>query len=76
MIQTRIFVVILILLYSTICKCDPCRFEYPGKGVIDITTLGRTDGTAAYADRVSPRQPDYSMLVLLFVHIVRVYQKF
>ncbi|UJR12774.1 hypothetical protein I4U23_016948 [Adineta vaga] len=38
---------------------DPCRFEYPGKGILDITTLGRTDGTAAYADRIPPRQPDY-----------------
>ncbi|CAF1656613.1 unnamed protein product, partial [Adineta ricciae] len=50
MIGTTILITFLILLYSTICISDPCRFEYPGKGVIDITSLGRSDGKAAYAD--------------------------
>ncbi len=69
MIRTTIFIAVLTLLFSTICMSDPCRFEYPGKGVIDITTLGRTDGTAAYADRIPPRQPSYSMLILFLVYI-------
>jgi len=68
-IRTTIFIAVLTLLFSTICMSDPCRFEYPGKGVIDITTLGRTDGTAAYADRIPSGQPSYSMLILFLVYI-------
>ncbi len=45
---------------------DSCRFQHPSKGVIDLTTLGRTDGTAAYADRVASTSPGYSMLILFF----------
>ena len=66
MIRTTIFIVLLTLLYSTICMSDPCRFVHPEKGVIDITTLGRTDGNAAYADRVPSVSSGYSMLNPLF----------
>jgi hypothetical protein len=73
MIRTTIFIGVLTLLFSTICMSDPCRFEYPGKGVIDITTLGRTDGTAAYEDRVPSKPSGYSMLIL-FVFYIRTRQ--
>ncbi len=62
-VRTTIFVAILTLLFSTICMTDPCRFEHPEKGVIDITTLGRSDGTAAYEDRVPSKPSGYSMLI-------------
>ena len=65
-IRTTIFNVVLILLFSTMCTSDPCRFEHTEKGVIDITTLGRTDGKAAYADRMPSTESKYSMLLLLF----------
>ena len=69
MIRTTIFITVSTLLFSTICMSDPCRFEHPEKGVIDITTLGRPDGTAAFVDRVSSTQPGYSMLILILVYI-------
>jgi len=69
MIRTTIFIAVLTLLFSTICMSDPCRFEHPEKGVIDITILGRTDGTAAYADRVPSVESNYSMLILFLVYI-------
>ena len=50
-------------------KVDSCRFQHPSKGLIDLTTLGRTDGTAAYADRLPSIPTGYSMLILLFVSI-------
>ncbi len=48
---------------------DSCRFDYPGKGVIDITRLGRTDGQAAYADREPSGGSNYSMLNLFLIFI-------
>ena len=63
MIRIIIFIVGSTLLLSTLCVSDPCRFEHPGKGVIDITTLGRTDGKAAYADKVPSAETNYSMLI-------------
>jgi hypothetical protein len=48
---------------------DSCRFEFPEKGVIDITTLGRTDGQAAFADRVPSGGTNYSMLNLFLIFI-------
>jgi hypothetical protein len=43
-----------------------CRFEYPGKGIIDLTTLGRGDGIAAFPDKIPPSGSNYSMLSLFF----------
>jgi len=40
-----------ILSFSVVFAADPCRFEHAEKGVIDLTTLGHTDGTAKYADK-------------------------
>ncbi len=38
----------------------PCRFEYPGKGVIDFSFIGRTDLKAAYADETTRTTSDFS----------------
>ncbi|CAF0927207.1 unnamed protein product [Rotaria sp. Silwood1] len=40
------------VLSSLVIADDPCRFEYPAKGVIDLTSLGRTDGKPAYPDKL------------------------
>lgn len=64
MIQTMIFVVISILLFSILCASDPCRFEHAEKGVIDITSLGRTTGRAAYEDKMPSSESNYSVLTL------------
>ncbi len=45
---------------------NSCRFEYPGTGVIDLTTLGRGDGIAAYPDKIPQTGVNYSMLSLFF----------
>jgi hypothetical protein len=60
-IRLVIFIFVFGLPFLTIFADDPCRFEYPGKGVIDLTSVGRTDGTPAFADRVPPLAPYYSM---------------
>ncbi len=66
MSSLTIFTVILAFLSSLIIADDPCRYEYPGKGIIDLTTLGRTDGIAAYPDKLPPSGSNYSMLSLFF----------
>ena len=58
------FIVVFILLISIATADDPCRFEYPGKGVIDITTLGHTDGSAAFADQFTKPPSNYSIKIL------------
>jgi hypothetical protein len=65
MIRKIIFAIVSILSFSIAYAADPCRFEYPGKGVIDLTTLGRTDGQATYADRRPAKESGYSMFILL-----------
>ncbi len=64
MIRATIFTVVFTLSFAAIFADDPCRFEYPGKGVIDLTTLGRRDGKATYADRISSTGDGYSILTL------------
>jgi hypothetical protein len=67
MILTRVLTVIFTLPFLAVFAVDPCRFEYPGKGVIDLTTLGRTDGKPTYADRLPTTGSDYSMLILFHI---------
>ena len=63
MIRTIIFIATLTLLFSTICMCDPCRFEYPGKGVIDFSFIDRTDEKAAYSDEPTRAASNFSMSI-------------
>ncbi len=52
-------------LSSVIVADDPCRIQFP-KGVIDLTSVGRTDGSPAYKDKIPPTGSSYSMLTLFF----------
>ena len=48
----------------TIINADtPCRF-ISEKGLIDLTSLANTDGTAAYPDKLPPTGSNYSTLIL------------
>ena len=64
--QTIIFAIILILFASAIFANDACWFEYPGKDVIDLTTLGldRRDGQPKYQDKLTSSPSEYSILIL------------
>ena len=42
---------------------NPCRFEYPGKGVIDFSFIGRTDQKAAYTDETTRTASNFSMFI-------------
>ena len=50
MFQLKSCIAIFTLLLSLIIADDPCRFEYQGKGVIDLSSLASTDGKAAFPD--------------------------
>jgi len=64
-----------ILSFSIAIADDPCRFEFPGKGVIDITTLGHIDGTPAFAHRkpVNASPTSYCRSMLFSFKITRFY---
>ncbi|CAF2639248.1 unnamed protein product [Rotaria sp. Silwood2] len=47
------------VLSSLIIADDPCRYQDPKKGVLDLTSLGRTDGKAAYSDIIPPTGSNY-----------------
>ena len=55
---------------TTISSAAPvstaCRFEYPGKGVIDFSFIGRTDERAAYTDEPTRTASHYSIYSLLY----------
>ncbi|CAF1486162.1 unnamed protein product [Adineta steineri] len=46
------FISLSVILNTLVIADNPCRFEH-SKGIIDLTSLGRTDGTAAYPDEES-----------------------
>jgi hypothetical protein len=52
------------VLSSLIIADDPCVFN-DVKGTIDLSSLGRTDGKATYADRQPPTTTGYSKLIIL-----------
>ena len=55
------FIVVFLLSFSITFAVDPCRFEYPGKVVIDLTTVAHSDGTAAFPDVIPASSPHFSM---------------
>jgi hypothetical protein len=61
------FIIILGVLSSKNLADDPCRFVHPTKGVIDLTSLARHDGRAAYQDAMPPEGGYYSMFAFLFL---------
>jgi len=53
-----IFTIIFALLSSLIIA-DPCRFQDSTKGVIDLSSLARSDGKPAYPDKTPPTGSNY-----------------
>ncbi len=60
-----IFTISFAVLSSLIIADDPCVFIDDVKGTIDLSSLGRTDGKATYADRQPPTPTGYSKLIIL-----------
>jgi hypothetical protein len=60
MSYTTIFIVTLAIQSLGITADDPCKFTHPEKGTIDLTSLGKTDGTPAYPDKLPPTGSNYS----------------
>lgn len=65
-VRSIILFVVFTLSFSTILAHDPCRFVDSNR-VIDLTSVGRTDGHPAYADVLSPAGSSYSMLNLYHI---------
>ena len=61
-------IIVLIVSFAVAFAADPCRFEYPGKGVIDLTTLGHTDGTPAFTYPIDSFTDGYSMSMIFFLN--------
>jgi hypothetical protein len=61
---STIFIIVFGVLSSLNIADDPCRFVHPKKGVIDLTSLARHDGQAAYQHAMPPEGGYYSMLIL------------
>ena len=57
---TTIVIVAFALLFGTSSADDPCRYE-TSKGVIDLTSVGNSDGTAAFPDATPSIGSNYSM---------------
>ncbi|CAF1007924.1 unnamed protein product [Adineta ricciae] len=56
--SSTVFFFNLVFISSVIRADDPCRFDH-AKGTIDLTSVGRTDGKAAYPDKTPPTSADY-----------------
>lgn len=57
---STILLIIFVELSSSITADDPCRFKDDSKGVIDLTSVGRTDGKPAYPDILPSTESGYS----------------
>jgi hypothetical protein len=66
MSRLTIFTTSFAVLLSLIIADDPCVFN-DVKGTIDLSSLGRTDGKATYADREPPTPTGYSKLIILIL---------
>ena len=66
------FIVVFLLSLSIAFAADPCRFEYPGKGVIDLTTLGHTDGTPAFSYPMGMLTVGYSMSMIFYFNSYKI----
>ena len=73
-IRITIFTAIFAVLCSSILADDPCRYV-TDKGVIDLTSVGRTDGQPAYMNQPPPTSSGYRKLIvfcLVFFLIPRI----
>lgn len=55
-----VFLVIFTAQSAVILADDPCRF-HTFKGLIDLTSIGRNDGKAAFEDKLPPDPSQYRM---------------
>jgi hypothetical protein len=62
------FIIAFVLSFSIGFADDPCRFEYLGKGVIDLTTVGHIDGTVAFADRKETPTSSYRTSMMFYLN--------
>jgi hypothetical protein len=62
---STVFIISFALSSSLIIADDPCRFISRSKGTINLTSLGRSDGKAAYADTIPATGLGYSTLILI-----------
>lgn len=58
---------IFVLLLSFTIADDPCRFEHPSKGIIDLTSLAATHGEAAYPNQMPTTVFNYSKWILICI---------
>ena len=70
MIRLTHCIAVFALLSSLMAADDPCRFEDNAKGVIDLSSLGHTDGTAAFSEKNPPPPSDYSMQLSFVVIMI------
>lgn len=63
MVRLIIYINILAIIFPLIIANDPCRFQ-TNNGVIDISTLARTDGKAAFPNKIPAEASNYSMYLL------------
>jgi len=54
---------------------NSCRFEYPGKGVIDFSFIGRTDEKAAYTDEMTRTVSNFSMFIRFCILLMKFIMK-
>jgi hypothetical protein len=73
MFWVTIFIITFGVLFSAIAADDPCRFEYYPTGVIDLTSVGNTNGTASFADNTADfKNHPWSMFICYF--LIRIIQ--
>lgn len=62
MLWLKVFTIIFTALLPLINADDPCRFEDPSRGVVDLTSIARTDGQPSYTDIMLTMGTIYRML--------------
>jgi hypothetical protein len=61
------FTITFAVLSSLVIADNPCQFDFPAKGIIDLSSLARTNGTAAYPDLIPTSPSGWSMLILFYL---------
>ena len=57
------FAILVAVSSSFLIADDPCRFEHPSKGIIDLSSLARNDGIAAYTYKTPSMTSNYSTMI-------------
>lgn len=60
--QLTIFIIVFSILLPFSISGNPCRFESNGS-VIDLSSVGLTNGTAKYDNRKTQLQSSFSMFI-------------